>query len=151
MNIFKKSLWKFVWLSGSNILNCHNTTGVELLTRLKLSLSQFVSITLNIAFVIHLAQSVDLVKILKRKFIFSFTVFIIRMKDQLSWILQETLVGAFWEKTMCKLLILFLMAIIIPRVLPLLLFWMSWWMYVIVKKPVNWFTLQTNWLLSICW
>ena len=42
------------------------------------------SITLNIAFVIHLAQSVALVAILKRQLILSFTVFIIQMKNQLS-------------------------------------------------------------------
>ena len=39
LNIFKKSLLKFICPSGSSIFNCHNPRGVKLLTRLRLGLS----------------------------------------------------------------------------------------------------------------
>ena len=39
LNIFKKSLLKFIRLSGSSVFNCHNPKGVKLLTRLRLGLS----------------------------------------------------------------------------------------------------------------
>ena len=38
LSIFKKSLLKFIRLSGSSVFNCHNPRGIELLTRLRLSL-----------------------------------------------------------------------------------------------------------------
>ena len=39
MNIFKKSLFKFVRLSGCSVFKCYNLRGVKLLTRLRLGLS----------------------------------------------------------------------------------------------------------------
>ena len=39
LNIFKKSLLKFIRPSGSSVFNCHNLRGVKLLTRLRLGLS----------------------------------------------------------------------------------------------------------------
>ena len=39
LNIFKKSLLKFIRPSGSSVFNCHNPRGVKLLTRLRLGLS----------------------------------------------------------------------------------------------------------------
>ena len=39
MNIFKKSLLKFVRLSGCSVFKCNNLRGVKLLTRLRLGLS----------------------------------------------------------------------------------------------------------------
>ena len=39
LNIFKKTLLKFIRPSGSTIFNCHNPKGVKLLTRLRLGLS----------------------------------------------------------------------------------------------------------------
>ena len=39
LNIFKKSLLKFMCPSGSSVFNCHNPRGVKLLTRLRLGLS----------------------------------------------------------------------------------------------------------------
>ena len=39
LNIFKKSLLKFIRPSGSSVINCHNPRGVKLLTRLRLGLS----------------------------------------------------------------------------------------------------------------
>ena len=39
LNIFKKSLSKFMRPSGSSLFSCHNLRGVKLLTRLALDLS----------------------------------------------------------------------------------------------------------------
>ena len=39
LNIFKKSLLKFIRPSGSSVFNCHNLRGAKLLTRLRLGLS----------------------------------------------------------------------------------------------------------------
>ena len=39
LNIFKKSLLKFIHPSGTSVFNCYDSTGIKLLTRLRLGLS----------------------------------------------------------------------------------------------------------------
>ena len=51
LNVFKKKyLLKFIRPSPNSIFNCCNCKGIKYLTRLRLGLSHFVNINLNIVF-----------------------------------------------------------------------------------------------------
>ena len=88
LNIFKKMLLKFIRPSGSSVFNCHNLRGVKLLTKSRLGLSHFREHKFKHGFQDTLNPICSCGNDIETSELISFfTVLIIPMKDQLSWIL----------------------------------------------------------------
>ena len=79
LNIFKKSILKFIRPSQDRVYNCHNPKGIKLLTRLKVT---FVNTSLSTVFRILLTQYAIAAKILKLRLITFFTAQTICMKGR---------------------------------------------------------------------
>ena len=102
LNVFKKKyLLKFIRPSPNSIFNCCNCKGIKYLTRLRLGLSHFVSINLNIVFKILWIHFVHVALMLKQICIFSFTAPCSVFKDAPFWA-QLMILIALWQTLMTQ-------------------------------------------------
>ena len=85
-NIFRKSILKFIRLSGNSFFNCHNPRGIKFIKRLRLGLGHLWSTNANIVLKILWTRSVVVVWIWNQLRTI-FTVPLILLKDLLSWAL----------------------------------------------------------------
>ena len=74
LNIFKKSILKFIQPSQNRVYNCHNPKGIKLLTRLRVGLSHLRERNLSTVFRTLLIRHAIVAKTLKLHLITFFTV-----------------------------------------------------------------------------